>query len=111
MDCPGVRCASEHTIERVNLAHQVAFAQTTDCRVAAHCADSIEVKAHQRRARTHARRRAGSLHPGVTAADDKNVEGLHRAQIGRGARIVKDDSSANRIDHNVSRETLRAEWP
>ena len=71
--------APDHAVERIDLAHQMALAQPADRRIAAHRADGSEVKAHQRRARTHAGRRAGGLNPGVTAADDEDIEGMHGA--------------------------------
>jgi hypothetical protein len=93
VDSPRVSRAGDDAIQSVNLAHEVALAETADGRIAAHRPDRVEIKAHQRRSRAHPGRRAGSFHPGVTAADDDDIEGMHdEAQIGPRGRIVKDDS-------------------
>ena len=91
MDRSCVRSTSDHAVESIDLAHQVPLTETANRGIAAHRSDGRKIEAHQRRARAHPGCRAGSLHPGVTAADDKDVEALHGAQIGRGARIVKAD--------------------
>ena len=80
MDRACVRRAANHAVKRIDFAHQMALAQAADGWIAAHRADGIEVETHQRRARTHPRRTTGSLNPGVTAADDDDIKGMHDAR-------------------------------
>jgi len=80
MDRARIRRAANHAVKRIDFAHQMALTQAADGRIAAHRANRAEVETHQSRARTHPRRTTGSLNPGVTAADDDDIKGMHDAR-------------------------------
>ena len=77
MDGPGVRCPPDHTIEGINLAHQMALAKPANSGIAAHRPDSTQVKAHQSGTRTHASGCARRFDTSVTAADNKDIIAVH----------------------------------
>ena len=71
---PGrVRCLRHHATERVDLAHQMALADATNGRVAAHLADGLDVVGQQQRARTRTCRGQCGLGAGVAATDHDHV--------------------------------------
>ncbi len=65
--------------ERVDLAHQMALADTANRRVAGHLADMVEIEREHQRARAHPRRGQRSFDTGVAGADYDNVV-VHREQ-------------------------------
>jgi hypothetical protein len=77
MDCACIRRTAQQTVERIDLAHQMALAQSTDRRVAAHRANRIEIKADKSGVRAHPRRGTSGLNPGVSTAHYDNFKLLH----------------------------------
>ena len=77
MDCRCICSAADNSIQRIDLTDEVSLPQAANSRIAAHCADLGQVKAHQRSACTHARRGTGGLDAGMAAADNDDFEGLH----------------------------------
>ena len=74
LDARLVDHAPHQTVERIDLAHEMPFAQTADRRIAGHLADSLELMRNERRARAHAGGRSGRLAPGVPASHNNDVE-------------------------------------
>ena len=74
MDRGGIRGPPDDPVKRVDLAHEMAFAQSSDGRITAHCADSIAREGNQPDSHTHACSRRGRFHAGVAAADYKDIE-------------------------------------
>src|SRR5205085_4955079 len=77
VDCGGVGGARDQAVESIDLANQVALAQSTDCRVAAHRSDRRRIERHQGDARAHASRDGRRLTTGVTPAYDDDIEFPH----------------------------------
>lgn len=59
--------------ERVNLAHQMAFPQPANRRIATHLPDGLDVVRQRQRPGASPRRRQRRLGAGVTAADDDGI--------------------------------------
>ncbi|MND88127.1 hypothetical protein D3C80_801420 [compost metagenome] len=76
LDAGHVGQPTHDTVQGVDLAHQMALAQTADGRVAAHLADSFQLLGQQQGAGAGARRGGCRLAAGVAAADDDDVEGV-----------------------------------
>ncbi len=76
LDAGLVGHAAHEAVERVDLAHEMAFAQAADGGVAGHLADGGEAVGEERRLGAHARGSSGRLAARVAAADDDDVEGL-----------------------------------
>ncbi len=74
LDAGGVGHAAHEAVERIDLAHEMALAETADGGVAGHLADGGEAVGDQRRARAHAGRGRSRLAAGMAAADDDDVE-------------------------------------
>jgi hypothetical protein len=90
MDRCGVGGACNHAIKRIDLSHQMAFSQTPNCRVTGHGADGVAVKGNKRGTRALARRSRSRLAPGMSAADNNDIEVCpHSAAIGELRRCVK----------------------
>ena len=86
LDAGGVGDAAHEAVERVDLAHQVPFAEPADRGIAGHGADGRKPLGDQRRARAHARGRGRSLAAGMAAPNDNHIEaGVHRDSPGAGA--------------------------
>ena len=64
-------------IQRINFAHQMALAQTTDCRVARHRPNRCPRHRHKRRFRPHARRGRSRLSPRMAAANHDHIILFH----------------------------------
>jgi hypothetical protein len=77
--------------QRIDLLHQVAFADAADRRVAAHLPQGLDVVAQQQRRAAHARRRQRRLGAGMATADDDDVEHLG---MQHGGPILRTDLSA-----------------
>ncbi len=72
---PAASASPAHqTVQRIDLAHQMALAETADRGIAGHRADGRKAMGHQHRARPHARRRTGGLAACVAATNDDDVE-------------------------------------
>ena len=74
LDAAGIGHAAHQAVERIDLAHQVALAETADGRIAGHGADGRGAMRDQRRLRAHARGRGRGLAAGMPAADHDDVE-------------------------------------
>ena len=78
VDRCGVGSASQQPVECIDFAYEMSLAETTDGRVAAHCADLCGIECHQRRGHAHARCHGCSFAPGVAAADNDDLELRHQ---------------------------------
>ena len=76
VDARLVRGMGHKPPQGIHFLDQVAFADTTDGRVAAHGAQGIDVVSEQQGARAHARRGQSCLGACVSAADDDDLIGL-----------------------------------
>ena len=77
---PAASAARGHQpIERVDLAHQMAFAEAADGGVATHHADGVAPLRHQRCSRAASGGRRRGLAAGMAAANDDHVKGFARA--------------------------------
>ncbi|MGY4283243.1 hypothetical protein ACVWXO_002463 [Bradyrhizobium sp. LM2.7] len=74
LDAAGIRNPAHQTVERIDLANQMALAETANGGIAGHGADGREPMRHQSRRRAHPGRRSRSLTAGVAAADHDDVE-------------------------------------
>jgi hypothetical protein len=88
VDRTGIGGTGNDAIEGVDLAHEMALAQSANRRVAAHRADLVGIETDQRRARA-CRAASGRLDAGVTAADHNDVEGMHAPALSLCALWVK----------------------
>ena len=70
----GIRDAAHQPIQRIDLADQMALAETADRGIAGHRTDGRKAMGHQRRRRAHAAGRARGFAAGVASADDDDVE-------------------------------------
>ncbi len=61
-------------VQRIDLANQMALAQTTDCGVAGHHADAIKAKRYQCGTRTHPRGGMRCIRPGMATTDHHNIK-------------------------------------
>jgi hypothetical protein len=77
LDAALVYDPAHQAIERIDLAHQMTFAEPADRRVAGHRTDGREPVRDKRRARAHTRSRSRSLAAGVAAANHNDIEGSH----------------------------------
>ena len=107
LDAGGVGDAAHEAVERVDLAHQVPFAEPADRGIAGHGADGRKPLGDQRRTRAHARGRGRGLTAGMAAANDNHIEaGVHPRSSG--SRRLLANANAAKITRNrrrVSRET------
>ena len=74
LDPGGIRDMPHQAIQRIDLADQMALAETPDRGIAGHRADGRKAMGHQRRPGAHACRRTRRLTAGVAAADDDDIE-------------------------------------
>ena len=102
--------AAHQAVERIDLAHQVAFAEPSDRGVARHRADGREPVGQERGAGAHARRRGCGFAARVAAADHDDVEILfhrrcsRRADVAKGRRSVKTRAPEGRVGSEPFRE-------
>ena len=80
MDRTGIGSARNDPVEGIDLAHQMALAQSADRRIAAHRADCGQIETDQGHARTHPRRHRRGFDPGVSPANHNDIELLHLAR-------------------------------
>ena len=78
MDGGAVGGARHQPVENVQLAHEMAFADPADRRVARHLPDIFGAESQQADARAAAGRSGGRLAAGMAGADDQNVEHARR---------------------------------
>ncbi len=80
--------APHQPVQRIDLAHEMPFAEPADCRVAGHLANRLEPMRDKGRSRTHASGSRGRLATGVPASHNNDVEDLcaHAANFSVGAR-------------------------
>ena len=119
LDAGLVRHPGHQAVERVDLAHQMAFAEPADRRIARHRADGGEPVRDQRGSRAHAGGSGRRLAARVSTANDDNVEGNHggfvltQREFKQGFRVPRPrpNSERARIEFwpakHVSRETFR----
>src|SRR6516165_5719727 len=82
LDAAEIGHAAHQAVERVDLAHQMAFAQASDRGIARHRADGREAMGDERDLRAHARGRGGGLATSMAAAhDDDIVLRVHRSKF------------------------------
>ena len=62
------------TAHGIDFTRQMAFADAANRRIAAHLTDCFDILRQQRRASTHASRRAGSFRTGVATTDDNDIK-------------------------------------
>ena len=77
MDRPGIGGACHQSVERVDLANEMAFAQSADRGVARQGADLRARLREQRHARAAAGGSGSRLRAGVPAADDDHIKLFH----------------------------------
>src|SRR5262249_42552715 len=104
LDAALVRDAPHEAVERVDLANQVALAETADRWVARHGADGREPVRHQRGRRAHGGGRRRGLAAGMAAADDDHVE-ARVVRIPGHARFLPKATRRVKTRRSVSRET------
>ncbi len=92
LDAGTVDGAAHDAVERIDLAHQMPFAEPADRRVARHLADRRALVGQQQGAGAHAGRRRRRFASGMPAADHDDVPAARRKAHGRGmyeaARLV-----------------------
>ncbi len=74
---PLIGDTAHDAIERIDLTHQMAFAQSPDRRVAAHLADGRKLVRDQRRRYTQTRRSGRRFRAGMAAANNDHTEIAH----------------------------------
>ena len=99
MDATGIGAGSHEAAERVDLSHEVAFADAAYSGIAGHLPEGFDVLREQQGARAHARGGERGFGAGVSAADDDDVELLGmihgarrsaaRQREGQGQRIIE----------------------
>ena len=81
LDTGAVGGQRPRTAQRIDLLDQVALADTTDRRIAAHLPQGIDVVGQQQGARTHPRRGERGLGAGMTTTYDYHIKAsgiIHR---------------------------------
>ena len=106
LNATGIGDAAHQAIQRVDLAHQVPFAEPPDRRVARHRADGRKLLRDQRRPCTHARSRRRGFAAGMAATDDDDIKArfyrvLHNSELVAAAK------SAVKTPFHVKHSALR----
>ena len=97
LDAACVRHAAHEAVKRVDLADEMAFAETADRGIAGHGADGREPVGDERRARAHARGGGRGLAAGMAATDDDHIEAsVHRIFLQQGSVLAKAESAVKR---------------
>jgi len=81
LDSRGIGYAPHNPIQRVDLAHEMAFAQTPYGGIAGHFPDGFDFMSQEERPRTKARSGGGGLASRVASAYNDDIERKHRGQI------------------------------
>ena len=76
LDAAFIGGAGHGPAEGIDLAHQVALANTADGRVAAHLTQGFDIVGEQQGGHAHARRRQGGFGTGMTATDHDHAKTL-----------------------------------
>ena len=106
LNAGGVGDAAHEAVERVDLAHQVPFAEPANRGIAGHGADGGKPLRDQRRSRAHARGRGRGLAAGMAATNDNHIEaGVHSQFSGSRRLLAKARGKITRNRRRVSRET------
>ena len=74
LDAAAIRRPAHDAIERIDFPDEMALAEAADGRVAGHLANGRKLVGDERGLGPEPRRRRGRLGPGVTAANDDDVE-------------------------------------
>ena len=74
LDADGIGYFAHDAAERIDLADQVALGDAADGRVAGHLGDEVQIHGDHGGAAAHAGGGAGGFAPGVSGADDDDVE-------------------------------------
>ena len=74
LDPRRIRNPAHQTVESIDFAHEMAFTQSANCRVARHRADRRKGMRHQGRLRPDSRRGARCLTAGMATSDNNDVE-------------------------------------
>jgi hypothetical protein len=77
LDSTAVGDAPHETVERIDFANQVAFAEPSNRRIAGHGTDRLEAMRDEGRPRAQASRSRCGLAAGVSPADNDDVKSLH----------------------------------
>mgnify|MGYP003693733235 CR=1 FL=1 len=107
LDAAGIGHPAHQAVQGIDLADQMAFAETADGGIAGHGADGRKTMGHQRRPRAHAGSRARGFAAGMAAADDDDVEWIWPAKSWRDfyRGVTKPGRKKLSRRHPVSRET------
>ena len=65
---------AHQAVQSIDLTNQMAFAQSTNRRIAGHHADGFDLLRDERRARAHPRAGGSRFTAGVSTADDDHVK-------------------------------------
>jgi hypothetical protein len=74
VDAGAIRGRRHHAIQRVDLPHEVALANSANRRIAGQRSDGVEPMGEQQGARAHAGRSGGGLTSGMTPANHDDIE-------------------------------------
>ena len=92
LDAGAVGGARHEAAQGVDFAHQMAFANAADGRIAAHRAEGVDAVRKQQRLRAHARGGQRGFGTGMAAADDDDIKGgrvIHCVDAGKKEGIVQ----------------------
>jgi len=89
LDAAAIGHAAHQAVQGVDLAHQMAFAESSDRRIARHRADGREPVGQERGAGAHACRGGRGFAARVAAADHDDVEILFHRRCSRRADVAK----------------------
>ena len=93
LNTSNIRHSAHQAIQRINLAHQMALANTANGRIARHFADCLELMGQQHRARAITRRRRRRFATGVPATNNNDIPMVwfcvHGAVVTFSARKLK----------------------
>src|SRR3546814_1835856 len=76
LDAGRIDGAAHHAVERIDLAHQVAFRQATDGRVARHLADGLDLVGQQQGTGAEPRRGSRGFAAGMAARSEEHTSEL-----------------------------------
>jgi hypothetical protein len=78
LDTGAVRSPPLETAQGIDLGHEVALADTSDCRIARHLRDRSTIEGHQRHRRPHAGGGGGGLTACMSGAHNHDICSRHR---------------------------------
>ena len=97
LDAGTVYGAAHETVQRVDLAHQLALGQPADGRVAGHFPDVFRVMGNQEGAGSHAGRRRRRFTPGVAAPHHDNICNIGNMRPRHGATYMAESSASQTL--------------